>query len=67
MNDFLGTLGELVRRISEPQAVYGIALPDNRQYRGLVDRLPALARERLHLTVFWVSRDGDPITVEVDG
>ena len=66
VNYFLGMLGELVQRMDDAQASYGIALPDNRQYRGLVDRLPALARERLRLAVFWVSRDGDELVVEVD-
>lgn len=59
-------LGELVQRMDDAQASYGIALPDNRQYRGLVDRLPALAKERLRLTTFWISRDGDAFNVEVD-
>jgi len=59
-------LGELAQRIEDPHASYGIALPDNRQYRGLVDRLPALAKERLRLAVFWVSRQGDALIVEVD-
>ncbi len=66
VNYFLGMLGELVQRMDDAQASYGIALPDNRQYRGLVDRLPALAKERLRLTTFWISRDGDAFNVEVD-
>jgi hypothetical protein len=33
---FLGVLGELVQRMDDAQAWYGIALPDNRQYRGLL-------------------------------
>ena len=66
VNHFVGMLGELVQRMDYAQASYGIALPDNRQYRGLVNRLPALARERLRLVVFWVSREGDELTVEVD-
>lgn len=66
VNYFLGMLGELVQRMDDPQAVYGIALPNNRQYRGLVDRLPVLAKERLRFAVFWVSREGDELTVEVD-
>jgi hypothetical protein len=66
VNYFLGLLGELVQRMDDAQASYGIALPDNRQYRGLVNRLPALAKERLRLTVFWVSRDGDGLIVEFD-
>ena len=66
VNYFVSMLGELVQRMDDVQASYGIALPDNRQYRGLVNRLPTLARERLRLAVFWVSREGDKLTVEVD-
>ncbi len=47
-------------------AIYGIALPANRQYRGLVERLPALGRERLKLVVFWVSRQSDGLVVDVE-
>ena len=42
VNYFLGAIGELTQRMADPDAVYGLALPDNRQYRGLVDRLHAL-------------------------
>jgi hypothetical protein len=66
VNYFVGVLGELVQRMDDVQASYGIALPDNRQYRGLVNRLPTLAKERLRLSVFWVSREGDELIVEVD-
>jgi hypothetical protein len=67
VNYFIGALGELVQRMADPTATYGLALPDNRQYRGLVSRLPALARQRLGLVVFWVRRDGDSFNVKVDG
>lgn len=43
--------------MSDPDARYGLALPDHRQYRGLVERLPALAKERLRLTVYFVGRE----------
>jgi hypothetical protein len=66
VNYFIGMLGELIQRMDDAHALYGIALPDNRQYQGLVDRLPALAKERLRLAVFWVRRDGDELIVEVD-
>jgi len=59
VNYFLGAIGELVQRMSDPDARYGLALPDNRQYRGLVDRLPSTARERLGLVVFFVARGTD--------
>ncbi len=66
VNYFVGMLGELVQRMDDAEASYGTVLPDNRQHRGLVNRLPALARERLRLAMFWVSRDGDELIVEVD-
>jgi len=66
VNYFLGALGELIQRMADPDAVYGLALPDNRQYRGLVNRLPRHARERLGLAVFWVSNDNDRWTVHVE-
>ena len=55
-NYFLGALGELVQRMDDPRTRYGLALPDNNQYRGLVERLPELAWTRLSLTVFFVKR-----------
>jgi hypothetical protein len=35
-----------------------LALPDHPQYRGLVNRLPSLARTRLNLEVFFVDPKG---------
>ncbi len=63
VNYFLGALGELIQRMDDPNARYGVALPDHRQYRGLVDRLPGLAWERLKLAVYFVGleRDGRPV------
>lgn len=58
-NYFVGMLGELIQRMDDPDATYAIALPDNRQYRGLVDRLPDLAKRRMNLAVFWVGRTAD--------
>jgi len=63
VNYFLGALGELVQRMGDAEADYGLALPDDRQYIGLVDRLPALARERLRLRVWFVGRDGNAFSV----
>ncbi len=57
VNYFLGALGELLQRMTSPSAVYGLGLPDSPQYRGLVDRLPALVWERLCFTVLFVSKD----------
>ena len=56
VNYFPGALGELVQRMDDPDTTYGLALPDNRQYRGLVSRLPSFARDRLGLSVFFVSQ-----------
>ena len=58
VNYFLGALGELLQRMSDPAATYGLALPDSQQYRGLASRLPALAWQRLRLTMLFVSKDG---------
>lgn len=63
-NYFVGMLGELIQRMDDPEATYAIALPDNRQYRGLVNRLPGLAKRRMTLAVFWVGRTSDGLTVE---
>ncbi|KAA1399664.1 MarR family transcriptional regulator [Aeromicrobium ginsengisoli] len=63
VNYFLGALGELLQRMGDAEAEYGLALPDHRQYIGLVDRLPALARERLHLRVWFVGRSGNGLVV----
>ncbi len=56
VNYFTGMLDELLQRMDDEDATYGIALPLNRQYRGLVDRLPRLACDRIGLNVFWVER-----------
>ncbi len=63
VNYFLGALGELVQRMEDPDTTYGLALPDNKQYRGLVSRLPSFARERLGLRVFFVSQSLGKLTV----
>jgi len=55
-NYFLGALGELLQRMSDERAIYGLAFPDNGTYRGLVDRLPGLAKRRLGLWVLLVRR-----------
>ena len=55
-NYFIGALGELVQRMSDPDSEYGLALPDVPVYRRLVSRLPELARERLRLRIFFVER-----------
>lgn len=64
VNYFLGAIGELVQRLDDPDARYGLALPDHRQYRGLVKRLPRLAWARLHLVVLFVRRADGGFEVE---
>lgn len=63
-NYFLGALGELIQRMDDPTARYALALPDTPRCRGLVHRLPGLARQRLGLTVFLRApqrrRDAEP-------
>src|SRR5207302_9167751 len=67
VNYFLGALGELIQRMDDSDARYGLALPDNPQYRGLVSRLPKLAKERLVLAVYFVRREGDRLLVDETG
>ena len=62
-NYFVGAFGELVREMDDPDAAHGLALPDNAQYRNLVKKLPALAREKMKLRVFMVSRTVDGFDV----
>lgn len=66
-NYFLGAVGELVQRTADPEGTYGLALPDNARYRGLVARLPSLARERVLHVVLFVSRFEEGLLVTVDG
>jgi hypothetical protein len=62
-DSFLGALGELIQRMNDPNATYGLALPDHPQYRGLVQRLPELVWDRLNLVVYFVSGEGDDLIV----
>ena len=53
-NFFKIVLGDALRRMDDPEARYSIALPDMRQYRGLWDRLPALAKRRTRVSALFV-------------
>ena len=44
--------------MNDPNSRYALALPEHPQYRGLVNRLPSLARTRLNLGVFFVDPNG---------
>lgn len=58
VNYFLGILGELVQRMNDPNARYSIALPDMKQYRGLWQRLPQLAKSRTTISALFVDSEG---------
>jgi hypothetical protein len=58
VNYFLAILGETLQRMDDPAARYSIAFPDRRQYRGLWERLPALAKRRTGITLLLVAEDG---------
>lgn len=58
VNYFLAILGETLQRMDDPSAQYSIALPDLPQYRGLWDRLPALAKSRTGISVLFVDTQG---------
>ena len=53
-NYFLNAIGELVQRMMDPNAEYGLAFPDVPRYRGLVERLPDHALDVLRLHAFLV-------------
>ncbi len=58
VNYFLGVLGELLQRMTDPAAKYSIALPDLPQFRRLWDRLPELAKQRTGISALFVSESG---------
>lgn len=59
VNYFLGALGEILQRMDDAAARYSICLPDTKQFQGLWDRLPELAKERLGLTAIFVTASGE--------
>ncbi len=61
VNYFLVLLGETLQRMEYPTARYSIALPDMKQYRGLWDRLPQLAKSRTGVSALFVGADGEVI------
>jgi len=63
VNYFLGALGELLQRMSDPAARYSVAFPDISQFRGLWKRLPELVKTRLGITALFVDANG---TVHVE-
>ncbi len=58
VNYFLSIIGEIAQRMSSPSCKYSIAFPYRKQYLGLWDRLPQLAKERLQLTMILIGKTG---------
>lgn len=58
VNYFLCVLGELLQRMNDDGARYSIALPDMKQFRGLWDRLPSLAKRRTRISALFVDPTG---------
>lgn len=58
VNYFLAILGETLQRMGDPFHEYWIALPNLPQYRGLWERLPALAKSRTGIRAMFVNSDG---------
>ena len=57
-NYFVGVVGELMQRMSDESAKHSIAFPDIPKFRRLWSELPAMVKERLQLSVLFVSNDG---------
>jgi len=53
-NYFLNALGEILQRMSDTSASYGIALPAHASYVELVLKLPKRVREALQLDFYFV-------------
>jgi hypothetical protein len=65
VNYFIAMLGETLQRMRLPEAHYSIAMPDLPQFRGLWQRLPALAKQRTGISGLFVGAlgqiDHDPV------
>jgi hypothetical protein len=59
VNYFLMILGEVLQKMHDPAARYSIALPDMRQFRGLWERLPGLAKTRLGISALFIGPNGE--------
>ncbi len=59
VNYFLMILGETLQRMDDPDTLYSIALPDNKQFRNLWDRLPLLAKQRTGISIIFIERNGN--------
>jgi hypothetical protein len=59
VNYFLAILGELLQRMTDPDSLYSIALPDLKQFRSLWQRLPLIAKTRTGITALFISDSGE--------
>lgn len=64
VNYFLSILGAILQRMESRSARYSIALPDMKQFRGLWERLPKLAKSRTEITALFVAANGEVEEVE---
>jgi hypothetical protein len=58
VNYFLSILGEILQRMNDEGSKYSIALPDMKQFRGLWDRLPTIAKRRTRISAIFVESSG---------
>ena len=52
-------IGELLQRMNDLEARCRIAVPDLKQFRGLWQRLPSMAKTRTGITAFIVKASGE--------
>jgi hypothetical protein len=55
---FFIVLGEILKRMDDPECKYSIALPEMRQFCRLWERLPVLAKKRTGITALFVDSAG---------
>lgn len=67
VNYFIGILGEILQRMDDPNAKYSIALPNVSQFRGLWQRLPHVAKQRIKITALFVDDEGSVTEDSADG
>lgn len=56
-NYFLSVLGEILQRMQDPSAYYGLAFPDHPRYRRLWAELPSMVKDKLSLSAFFVGEN----------
>lgn len=59
VNYFIGILGEILQRMKEPEARYSIVFPNMRQYRGLWERIPQLAKNPTGIDMLLIDCKGN--------